>query len=45
LGPVITGAIYDRYDSYAPMMSGLIALALIASCLYTLLVKPPLPSR
>ncbi|MET0644875.1 MAG: MFS transporter [Candidatus Binatia bacterium] len=45
LGPVITGAIYDRYHSYAPMMSGFIALALIASCLYALLVKPPPPSR
>ena len=45
LGPVITGAIYDRYHSYAPMMSGFIALALIASCLYALLVKPASPSR
>jgi len=45
LGPVITGAIYDRYHSYEPMMSSLIALALIASCLYTLLVRPSLPSR
>jgi sugar phosphate permease len=43
LGPVITGAIYDRYQSYAPMMSAFIALSLIASCLYVLLVKPPLP--
>jgi sugar phosphate permease len=45
LGPVITGAIYDRYHSYAPMMSAFIALALIASCLYASLVKPPSPSR
>ncbi|HEX9273045.1 MAG TPA: MFS transporter [Candidatus Binatia bacterium] len=45
LGPVITGAIYDRYHSYAPMMSAFIALSLIASCLYALLVKPPPPSR
>jgi sugar phosphate permease len=45
LGPVITGAIYDRYHSYAPMMSAFIALSLIASCLYALLVKPPSPSR
>jgi len=45
LGPVITGAIYDRYQSYEPMMSSLIALALIASCLYALLTKPSLPSR
>ncbi len=43
LGPVITGAIYDRYHSYAPMMSAFIALSLIASCLYALLVRPPLP--
>src|SRR5262245_60504733 len=45
VGRVITGAIYDRYHSYAPMMSTFIALALIASCLYTLLVSPSLPSR
>ena len=43
LGPVITGAIYDRYHSYAPMMSAFIALSLIASCLYALLVRPPPP--
>jgi sugar phosphate permease len=42
-GPVITGAIYDKYQSYDPMMSALIALALIAGCLYALLVKPGLP--
>jgi len=45
LGPVVTGAIYDRYHSYAPMMSAFFALSLIASCLYALLVKPPPPSR
>jgi len=43
LGPVITGAIYDRYHSYAPMMSAFIALSLIASCLYVSLVEPSLP--
>lgn len=43
LGPVITGAVYDRYQSYAPMMSTFIAVAVIASCLYALLVKPPPP--
>jgi sugar phosphate permease len=42
-GPVITGAIYDRYQSYNPMMSPFIALALIAACLYALLVKPSPP--
>ena len=45
LGPVITGAIYDRYHSYAPMMSACTALALIASCLYASLVKPAAHSR
>jgi MFS transporter, OFA family, oxalate/formate antiporter len=39
-GPVITGAIYDRYQSYNPMMPTFITLALIAGCLYALLVKP-----
>jgi sugar phosphate permease len=43
-GPVITGAIYDKYQSYEPMMSSLIALALIAGCLYALLVKPAPPN-
>jgi sugar phosphate permease len=43
LGPVITGAIYDRYLSYAPMMSAFIALALTSSCLYILLIKPSPP--
>jgi sugar phosphate permease len=42
-GPVITGAVYDRYQSYNPMMSSFIALALIAACLYALLVKPSPP--
>jgi sugar phosphate permease len=45
LGPVITGAVYDRYQSYAPMMSAYIAIALIASCLYALLVRPSPPSH
>ena len=45
LGPVVTGAVYDRYQSYAPMMSAYIAIALIASCLYALLVKPSPPSH
>jgi MFS family permease len=43
-GPVITGAIYDRYQSYDPMMSTFITLAIIAGCLYALLVKPAPPS-
>jgi sugar phosphate permease len=42
-GPVITGAIYDRYQSYNPMMSTFITLALVAGCLYALLVKPSPP--
>ena len=45
LGPVVTGAVYDRYQSYAPMMSAYIAIALVASCLYALLVRPSPPSR
>ena len=39
LGPVITGAIYDRYESYDPVMSAFIALSLISACLYALLVR------
>jgi sugar phosphate permease len=40
LGPVVTGAIYDRYQSYAPMMSAYIALSVIAGCLYAMTVRP-----
>jgi sugar phosphate permease len=44
LGPVVTGAVYDRYQSYAPMMSSFIVLSLVAGCLYALLVRPTLPA-
>ncbi|HEU4340082.1 MAG TPA: MFS transporter [Candidatus Binatia bacterium] len=40
LGPVITGAVYDRYESYDPIMSAFIALSLISGCLYASLVRP-----
>jgi sugar phosphate permease len=40
LGPVVTGMIYDRYQSYAPMMSAYIALSVIAGCLYAMMVRP-----
>jgi MFS family permease len=43
LGPVVAGAVYDRYESYAPMMSLLIALFLIAACFYAVLRKPMPP--
>ncbi len=43
VGPVITGAVYDRYESYDPMMSTFIALSLISGVLYALLVKPAPP--
>jgi sugar phosphate permease len=42
LGPVVTGAIYDRYQSYAPMMSAYIALSVLAGCLYAMMVRPKL---
>lgn len=40
LGPVITGAVYDRHQSYAPLMSAYIATFLIAAGLYALMRKP-----
>jgi len=43
IGPVGAGMIYDRYQSYAPMMSILMALFLLATCLYFLLVRPQPP--
>jgi sugar phosphate permease len=44
LGPVVTGAVYDQYQSYAPIMTTFIALSLTAGCLYALLAKPSLPA-
>jgi MFS family permease len=43
LGPVITGAVYDRYQSYAPLMSAFVALSLISGVLYMSLKKPQAP--
>jgi MFS family permease len=40
LGPVITGLVYDRYQSYAPLMSAFIAISVIAGLLYASL-RPP----
>ncbi|HZD41564.1 MAG TPA: MFS transporter, partial [Terriglobales bacterium] len=41
LGPVMAGAIYDRYQSYAPMMFVVIGVFLLAACLYGSLQTPP----
>jgi len=40
LGPVAAGVVYDRYQSYTPIMSILIGLFLLAACLYGLLRAP-----
>ncbi|MGH7817510.1 MAG: MFS transporter [Candidatus Binatia bacterium] len=40
LGPVITGAVYDRHQSYAPLMMAYIAISLIAALLYASLREP-----
>jgi MFS family permease len=40
LGPIITGAVYDRHQSYAPLMATYIATFLIAAVLYALLRAP-----
>ncbi|HEX2929222.1 MAG TPA: MFS transporter [Candidatus Binatia bacterium] len=40
LGPVITGAVYDRHQSYAPLMAALIVTSLVAAALYALLRRP-----
>jgi cyanate permease len=40
LGPVITGLVYDRHQSYAPLMSAYIAISVIAGLLYVTL-RPP----
>jgi MFS family permease len=44
LGPVITGYVYDRHQSYAPLMSAYIAIALVAGLLYASLRSPKLPA-
>lgn len=40
LGPVLTGLVYDRYQSYAPLMSAYIGISLVAGLLYASL-RPP----
>jgi MFS family permease len=45
LGPVITGAVYDRHQSYAPLMSSYLMIFLISAILYGLMRKPALPGR
>ena len=42
LGPVITGAVYDRHQSYAPLMSVYLVTFLVAAGLYALLRQPVL---
>jgi MFS family permease len=42
-GPVIAGAVYDRYQSYGPLMSGFIALSLASGVLYATLARPKPP--
>jgi sugar phosphate permease len=44
LGPVITGYVYDRHQSYAPLMNTYIAIALVAGLLYASLRQPKLPA-
>ena len=41
LGPVITGAVYDRHQSYAPLMVAYLVTCLVAAGLYALLRRPP----
>lgn len=39
-GPVVAGAVYDRTQSYAPVLPWMMALFLMAALLYGFLVKP-----
>jgi sugar phosphate permease len=45
LGPVITGAVYDRYQSYSPLMAAFITLSLVSGVLYMSLRKPKPPAQ
>ena len=40
VGPVIAGAVYDRTQSYGPLMWGLISLCWATALLYAVLIKP-----
>ena len=40
LGPVLAGAVYDRHQSYAPLMPAYLVTFLVAGVLYALLRKP-----
>jgi sugar phosphate permease len=40
LGPVVTGWVYDRHQSYAPLMAAMIATSLLAAALYACLRRP-----
>jgi sugar phosphate permease len=40
MGTVIAGAVYDRTQSYSPLMWGLISLCWMTALLYAVLVKP-----
>ena len=40
LGPVIAGAVYDRTQSYAAVLTGMVISLLIAAALTSLLIKP-----
>src|SRR5262245_25146030 len=40
LGPVIAGWVYDRHQSYAPLMAAMIATSLVAAVLYASLRRP-----
>jgi hypothetical protein len=39
-GPVVAGAIYDRWESYEPLLWSLAALFLVPGVTYGMLVKP-----
>lgn len=39
-GPVVAGAVYDRTQSYAPMLAALVVLFLLATVIYALVKRP-----
>lgn len=40
IGPVVAGAVYDRSETYSPLMWGLIVLCWLTAVIYLVLVKP-----
>lgn len=39
-GPIVAGAIYDRWETYEPLLWTLIVLSVLSGLFYSAIVKP-----